>query len=142
MFYVMFFITFLCNVLDVVSSCNALPRPADSNDLVIVKLENKLEYRGHVYFEPVPPRLTLRILQFLKKSNPLYHDIAINLSIIPDCSTQHNKEKETFFSSVNILDYVTPDELIPIPLETALVMAVPYQFLLKRKEFPQKSKQC
>ena len=52
----------------------------------------KLEYRDHVYFEPVCPSL---ILQFLKKNNPLYHDIDINLSNIPDRHTHHNKENET-----------------------------------------------
>ena len=47
----------ICNVpIDVVSTCNTLPHPADSNGLVTVKLKRKLEYRGHVYFEPVRPR--------------------------------------------------------------------------------------
>ena len=104
--------------LDVVSTCNTLPRPADSNDQVIVKLQRKLEYRGHAYFEPVRPRLILTILQFLKKNSPLYHDIDINLSNIPDCLVQHNKENEKFFSGVNVLDFVAPDELIPITIET------------------------
>ena len=104
--------------LDVVSTCNTLPRPADSNDQVIVKLQRKLEYRGHAYFEPVRQRLILTILQFLKKNSPLYHDIDINLSNIPDCLVQHNKENEKFFSGVNVLDFVAPDELIPITIET------------------------
>ena len=39
----------ICNVpIDVVSTCNTLPRPANINGLVIVKLKRKLEYRGHV----------------------------------------------------------------------------------------------
>ena len=39
----------ICNVpIDVVSICNTLPRPADINVLVIVKLKRKLEYKGHV----------------------------------------------------------------------------------------------
>ena len=76
-----------------------------------------MEYRGHVYFEPVRPNLIFKILQFLKKHNPVYHDIDINLSNIPDCLTQHNKENETFSSGVNILDNVAPDELIPITMD-------------------------
>ena len=32
---------------------NVLPHGADSNGLLIVKLERKLSYRGHVYFEAV-----------------------------------------------------------------------------------------
>ena len=39
----------VCNVpIDVVSICNTIPRPANINVLVIVKLKRKLEYKGHV----------------------------------------------------------------------------------------------
>ena len=108
----------ICNVPKyVASTCNNLPRPADINGLVIVKWKRKLEYRGYVYFGPIHPRFIFRILQFLKKNDPLYYDIDINLSNIPDCLTHRNKEDETFFSDVNILDYVAPDELIPITIE-------------------------
>ena len=73
----------ICNVpIDFVSTWNALPLPADSNGLVIVKLKRKFEYRGHVYSEPVPPRFIFRILQFLKKNKPLHDGIDINLSYI------------------------------------------------------------
>ena len=48
----------------------------------------------------------------------MYHDIDTNLSNIPDCLALHNKDNETFFSGVNILDYVAPCELIPIIIET------------------------
>ena len=109
----------ICNVpIDVVSTYNTLPRPADSNGLVTVKLKRKLEYMGHVYFEHVHPRLILKILQFLKKNNPLYYDIDINLSNIPDCLVLHNKENETVFSGLNLLDYVAPCELISVTIET------------------------
>ena len=73
---------------------------------------------GHDYFEHVHPRLILKILQFLKKNNPLYYDIDINLSNIPDCLVLHNKENETVFSGLNLLDYVAPCELISITIET------------------------
>ena len=60
----------ICKVLiDIVSTCNSFPRPADSNGLVIVKLKRKLEYRGHVYFELLRSRFIFRILQFKKKKN-------------------------------------------------------------------------
>ena len=109
----------ICNVpIDVDFTCNTLPRSADSNGLVIVKLKRKLEYRGHGYFEPVCPSLIFKILQSLKKNYPLYHNIDINLSNIPDFLTQNNKKNEICFSGVNILDYVAPDELIPIAIET------------------------
>ena len=42
----------LCNVpIDVIDACKILPRPADSNGIVIVKLKRKLQYRGHAYSE-------------------------------------------------------------------------------------------
>ena len=51
----------LCNVpIDVVDVCNTLPRPADSNGIVIVKLKRKLQYRGHIYFESVRPNFVMR----------------------------------------------------------------------------------
>ena len=42
--------------IDVVSTCNTLPHPANINGLVIIKLKRKLEYRVHVCegFAPVP----------------------------------------------------------------------------------------
>ena len=44
----------LCNVpIDVLDICNTLPRPVDSNGVVMVKFKRKLQYRGHVYFESV-----------------------------------------------------------------------------------------
>ena len=49
----------ICNipVSDIDSNCNSLPRPADSNGVIVVKLKRKVEYRGHVLFEPVRPRI-------------------------------------------------------------------------------------
>ena len=47
----------------------------------------------------------------------MYHDINITLSNIPDCFIQHNKQNDTFFSGVNIMNYVAPDKLIPITIE-------------------------
>ena len=43
----------ICNVpLEADNVCNILPRGADSNGIIMVKLKRKLMYRGHVYFEP------------------------------------------------------------------------------------------
>ena len=53
----------LCNIpIDVVDICNTLPRPADNNGIIIVKLKRKLQYRGHVYFECVRPNFILKFL--------------------------------------------------------------------------------
>ena len=57
----------LCNVpIDAVDVCKILPRPADSNRIVIVKLKRKLQYRCYVYFESVRPNVIMRLLQHLK----------------------------------------------------------------------------
>ena len=36
--------------IEAVNICNILPRPADSNGLIVVKLKQDLKYRVHVYF--------------------------------------------------------------------------------------------
>ena len=54
--------------------CNSLPRPADSNSLLIVQLERNAEYRSHVLSESVGPLLVQSFLKFLKHHNHLYSD--------------------------------------------------------------------
>ena len=58
----------ICNipVSEVDVNCNMLPRPADSNGLIIVKLKRKLEYKGHVIFEAVRADVVLQFLEFLR----------------------------------------------------------------------------
>ena len=60
-----------------------LPRPADSNGLIIVKLNCKLEYKVHVVFETVMPDVVIQSLEFLRSHNDLYLDIEINPANIP-----------------------------------------------------------
>ena len=55
-----------------------LRRPADSNDLVIVKLRRKLEYKGQVVSESVRPALAIQFLEFFRSHNHLHWDISIN----------------------------------------------------------------
>lgn len=58
----------VCNVpIKENNTVNILPRQADSNGLVIVMLKRKLEYRGHIYFQPVRPDFAHRIVQIPKK---------------------------------------------------------------------------
>ena len=69
----------ICNVpLEADNVCNILPRGADSNGIVMVKLKRKLMYRGHVYFESVRPDLVKQVLYYLKRNNHLYEDIIID----------------------------------------------------------------
>ena len=46
----------VCNIpvqADAIS--NVLPRPAEDDGVVLVKLKRKIEFKGHVYFESVRP---------------------------------------------------------------------------------------
>ena len=61
---------------------NVLPRGADSNGLIFVKINQKLSYRGHVYLEPVSPGAVQLALVYLKQNNPFYHKIRIDIDNI------------------------------------------------------------
>lgn len=52
--------------IHVVDICYTLPRPADSNSIVVLKFQKKLQYRGHIYFESVKPDIFFRLLHYLK----------------------------------------------------------------------------
>ena len=57
----------ICNVPTETSNiCNILPRPADSNGLIVVKSKRDLKYRGYVYFEPICPNVICQALNYLK----------------------------------------------------------------------------
>ena len=74
----------ICNitVTEVDVNCNTLLRPADSNDLLIVKLKLKVEYKSHAISEAVRPALVVQFHEFLKLHNHLYSDIEINYNNI------------------------------------------------------------
>ena len=68
----------ICNVpIDTSNICKVLPRPADSNGLILVKLKRHLKHRGHVISEPVRPTVVYEA-QFLKDHNKFYSDILVN----------------------------------------------------------------
>ena len=73
----------ICNIpIDTTNVTNMLPRHADNNGLVIIKLKHKLEYHDHVLFEPVRSVFLKRILNYLKTNNHLYQDLFINTTNI------------------------------------------------------------
>ena len=48
----------ICNIpIEAANICNILPRPAESNGLIVVKIKQDLKYRCYVYFEPVCPNV-------------------------------------------------------------------------------------
>ena len=75
----------ICNIaIHVNEITNIPPHSADSNGPVIVKLERKLSFRGHVYFEAVCPESFNQTLLYVKKYKLLYQEITINMYNIPD----------------------------------------------------------
>ena len=100
----------ICNipVIEADVNCNTLPRPADSNGLLIVKLKRKLEYKCNVIFEAVRPALFVQFFEFLKLHNHLYSDIEINYNNIPvdmlGCHNEKLEESEIHLQLIRSLD--------------------------------------
>ena len=49
----------ICNIpiAEIENNYKSLPRPADSNRIIVVELKRKNEFLGHVLFEPVRPKI-------------------------------------------------------------------------------------
>ena len=58
-------------------TCKILPRPPERSSIILLKLKRKLQFRGHVYFQPVRPEFIMTALNWLTANNPLYKDIQI-----------------------------------------------------------------
>ena len=87
----------ICNVpVSCEETCHVLPRPPDSSGIIMLKLKRKLQFRGHVYFQAVRPEVVLHALQWLKRNNELYENVAINLENIDrELSNLCDHEQET-----------------------------------------------
>ena len=95
----------LCYVpIGAVDVCKTLTRPADSNGIVIVRLKRKLQYRGHVCFKSVRPNFIMRLLQYLKFNNSLYHDIEINLDNVPNFLINEKSQDSLLLNVIRIMD--------------------------------------
>ena len=70
----------ICNTPAISSVMNnVLPQAMDSNGLILVKLEKKLIFSGHVLFENVNPYFAKSTLEYLKSVNPFYSKVLINM---------------------------------------------------------------
>ena len=109
-----------------------LPRGADCNGIVMLKLKRKLIYRGHVFFEAVRPDVILTVLQYLKLSNFLYEDITIDESQISNnlLFLEDEEEMPLLIENENQQeDSENPlDETRLGANETALISTIPTQF--------------
>lgn len=69
----------ICNVLIESAGIHyILPRPADSDGRIVVKVKQDLKRRSHVYFEPVRPFTIYQTLNYLKSCNKSYEGITIS----------------------------------------------------------------
>ena len=108
----------ICNipVTEIDVNCNTLPRPADSNGLLIVKLKPKLKNKNHVIFEKA---LVVQFLEFLKLHNHLYSDIEINYNNIPvDMLGCHNEKLEESEIYLQLLRFLVEPVEVEVELST------------------------
>ena len=75
----------ICNipVQEIETNFGISPCLPNSNGIVIVKLNGKLEYKGYVLYEAVRPEIVAKLLTYLKRINPLYKNIGVELNNIP-----------------------------------------------------------
>ena len=104
----------ICNIpiAEIESNFKSLPRPADSNGIIVVKLKRKNEFRGHVLFEPVRPRFIESFLNYLKLNNHLYRDIKIVMENLP--TGYPNLQNEG--SEDNIYNYIIKNVTQPLEI--------------------------
>ena len=86
-----------CNFLveNAADNCKTLPRPADSNGLIIVKLKRKVQYKSNVLFESVRPQVLKSLFLYLEAINFLYSGIQVNLENIPIALFRSGRLKDT-----------------------------------------------
>ena len=62
----------ICNApVNCDQTCKMLPRSPERSSIILLKLKRKLQFRGHVYFQPVRPEFIMTALKrgCLQKSN-------------------------------------------------------------------------
>ena len=79
----------ICNMPINLADTNFLPYGADSNGLVVVKLERKLNCLG-MCFEAVHPETVSHALLYLRQKSALYSDTEIVLDQVIYCHYQQN----------------------------------------------------
>ena len=128
----------ICNIpIEKANVCNILPRPTDSNGLIVVKLKRDLKYRGYIYFEPVCPNVICQALNYLKTHRIFYEDISISEGLpskemINFLSTdKHQDITESIHKNVisNETEYGSVEDPLSMPRtglnEVALVSEIP-----------------
>ena len=66
----------------------------DIENIILVKLKKNLRFEGYVYFEPVLRQIICDAILHLKKFNPLYADVEINVDQIEQPLIELSDESE------------------------------------------------
>ena len=102
----------ICNVtVNCDQTCKALPRPPERSGIIMLKLKQKLQFRGHVYFQAVCPELIVNALNWLRQNNPLYCDVTTDINHI-DKNLQNLDQSDANKSSQACSSTLLPDENI------------------------------
>jgi len=102
----------ICNVpVDCDQTCKVLPRPPETSGIILLKLKRKMQYTGHVYFQPVRPDVISNALFWLKKNNPLYADIDIDLNNIESDLLHFGDDNDSQNTSMSVLQNSLDNEL-------------------------------
>ena len=85
----------ICNIpIEAANICNVLPTSAVSSELIVIKLKRDLNYKGHLYNEPVCPHFVYQALTYLKSYDKFYDDISIaNVLVEIQGQSEHVTEK-------------------------------------------------
>ena len=135
--------------IDTTNVTNMLPRPADNNGLVIIKLKRKLECHGHLLFEPVRPVFLKNILNYLRTNYHLYQNIVINIKNISldgsACTSYDNLDSSKQIHEVasnykSLSSEILNTPVIPIILqsgETLEKVLENFEIISNFEDFPQ-----
>ena len=101
----------ICNtpITEIESNCKSLPRSADGNGIIVIKLKRKNEFRVHLLFEPVRLRIIKNFLNYLKLENHLYREFEIALENLP--TGYPNFQNESSVDNIN--NYIVKNETQP-----------------------------
>ena len=93
---------------DLSSVCTLLPRLPSQCQILPMKLKRKLQYRGHCMYDFIRPDKVIAALEWLKMSNPLYKDIAVNSEWVEQAATDNRTLCNALTAHHEDADDITP----------------------------------
>ena len=120
----------ICNIpIETANIFNILPRPTDSNELIVVKLKRDLNYRGYVYFEPVHADTIYQALNYLKTNSMMIFPFQKASHAINDFShfDKHQDVAENIHTEIilNETEYGSVEDPLSMHKTGSLVSQIP-----------------